>query len=183
MSVATVRVAPRPREFVAVRGTWGEPWQRMLELDPAFVRAYLDFSAVPWRREPGALSPKVRELLSIAVDAAATHLYTPGVRQHVQGALDAGATPHEIMEVLELTSTLGIHAANIGVPLLVEVLTEEGLRDGPAPLDERQERLKAEVTATWPNRSPGCSPRWGARSSSRRATSRRARSSRTGSGT
>ena len=135
-------------EFVRVRGTWGEPWERMLELDPAFVRAYLDFSAVPWRREPGALTPRVRELLSIAVDAAATHLYTPGVRQHVAAALDAGATPQEIMEVLELTSTLGIHAANIGVPLLVEVLVEEGLRDGPAPLDERQERLKAEFTAT-----------------------------------
>jgi alkylhydroperoxidase/carboxymuconolactone decarboxylase family protein YurZ len=135
-------------EFVRVRGTWGEPWQRMLELDPAFVRAYLDLSAVPLRRTPGALSPKVRELLFVAVDAAATHLYTPGVRQHVAAALDAGATPAEVMEVLELTSTLGIHAANIGIPILVEVLEEQGLRDGPAPLDERQERLKAEFTET-----------------------------------
>lgn len=131
-------------EFVRVRGTWGEPWQRMLELDPAFVRAYLNFSAVPWRREPGALEPRVREFCYIAADAAATHLYTPGVRQHVAAALDHGATPQEIMEVLELTSTLGIHASNIGVPLLIEVLEEEGLRDGPAQLDERQERLKAE---------------------------------------
>ncbi len=131
-------------EFVRVRGTWGEPWQCMLELDPAFVRAYLNFSAVPWRREPGALEPKVREFCYIAVDAAATHLYTPGVRQHVAAALDHGATSQEIMEVLELTSTLGIHASNIGVPLLIEVLEEEGLRDGPAQLDERQERLKAE---------------------------------------
>jgi alkylhydroperoxidase/carboxymuconolactone decarboxylase family protein YurZ len=135
-------------DFVRVRGTWGEPWQRMLELDPAFVRAYLDLSAVPLRRTPGVLEPKVRELLFIAVDAAATHLYTPGVRQHVQAALDAGATPAEVMEVLELTSTLGIHAANIGIPILAEVLEEQGLRDGPAPLDERQERLKAEFTAT-----------------------------------
>ena len=135
-------------EFLRVRGTWGDPWERMLELDPAFVRAYLDFSAVPWRREPGALPAKVRELLSIAVDAAATHLYVPGIRQHIAAALDAGATPQEVMEVLELTSTLGIHAANIGVPLLVEVLVEEGLRDGPAPLDARQEQLKAEFTET-----------------------------------
>lgn len=133
-------------EFIRVRGTWGEPWQHMLELDPAFVRAYLNFSAVPWRRQPGALDPKVREFIYIAVDAAATHLYTPGVRQHVAAALDHGATPQEIMEVLELTSTLGIHAANIGVPLLIEVLEEEGLRDGPAPLNERQQRLKAEFT-------------------------------------
>jgi alkylhydroperoxidase/carboxymuconolactone decarboxylase family protein YurZ len=133
-------------EFVRAGGTWGEPWERMLELDPAFVRAYADLAAVPVRHR--ALEPKVRELLHVAVDAAATHLHAPGVRQHVAAALEAGATPAEVMEVLELTSTLGIHAANIGVPLLVEVLTEEGLRDGPAPLDERQERLKAEFTAT-----------------------------------
>lgn len=133
-------------EFVRVRGTWGEPWQHMLELDPAFVRAYLDFSAVPWRREHGALEPKIRELVYVAVDAAATHLYVPGIRQHIEAALAHGATAAEVMEVLELTSTLGIHACNIGVPLLVEVLEEEGVREGPAPLDERQERLKAEFT-------------------------------------
>ena len=52
------------------------------------------------------------------------------------------------MEVLELTSTLGIHATNIGVPLLMEVLTEEGKRDGPAPLSARQQQLKAEFAAS-----------------------------------
>lgn len=133
-------------EFVAVRGTWGEPWQRMLELDPAFVRAYLHFSAVPWTGE-SHLEPKIKEFVYIAADAAATHLYEPGIRQHVAAAFDHGATVGEIMEVIELTSTLGIHASNIGVPLLLEVLEEEGLRDGPAPLDERRERLKAEFTA------------------------------------
>ena len=132
-------------EFVAVRGTWGEPWQRILELDPAFLQAYQRFSAVPWTAA-SHLEPKVKELVYIAADAAATHLYEPGIRQHVAAALEHGATPAEIMEVLELTSTLGIHACNIGVPLLVEVLEEEGLRTGPAPLDERRERLKAEFT-------------------------------------
>jgi alkylhydroperoxidase/carboxymuconolactone decarboxylase family protein YurZ len=133
-------------EFVKVRGTWGEPWQRMLEIDPEFVRAYLHFSAVPWTGE-SHLEPKVKEFVYIAADAAATHLYEPGIRQHVAAAFEHGATREEIMEVIELTSTLGIHASNIGVPLLLEVLQEEGLRDGPAPLDERRERLKAEFTA------------------------------------
>jgi alkylhydroperoxidase/carboxymuconolactone decarboxylase family protein YurZ len=133
-------------EFVKVRGTWGEPWQRMLEIDPEFVRAYLHFSAVPWTGE-SHLEPKVKEFVYIAADAAATHLYEPGIRQHVAAAFEHGATCEEIMEVIELTSTLGIHASNIGVPLLLEVLQEEGLRDGPAPLDERRERLKAEFTA------------------------------------
>jgi alkylhydroperoxidase/carboxymuconolactone decarboxylase family protein YurZ len=132
-------------EFIDVRGTWGEPWQRMLELDPDFVRAYLRFSAVPWRKHH--LEPKVKEFIYIAADSAATHMYEPGVRQHIRAALDLGATGQEIMEVLELTSTLGIHACNIGVPVLIEVLEEEGLRDGPTPFDAEQERMKAEFTA------------------------------------
>jgi alkylhydroperoxidase/carboxymuconolactone decarboxylase family protein YurZ len=132
-------------EFIKVRGTWGDAWQRMLELDPPFVRAYLNFSSVPWTKA-SYLEPKVKEFVYIAADAAATHLYEPGIRQHITAALDHGATPAEVMEVLELTSTLGIHACNIGVPLLLEVLEEEGLRTGPAPLDARQERLKAEFT-------------------------------------
>ncbi len=48
--------------------------------------------------------------------------------------------------MLELTSTLGIHACNIGVPLLLEVLEEAGVRKGPKPLDAHQEELKAEFT-------------------------------------
>lgn len=131
-------------EFIRVRGTWGEPWERMLELDPSFLRAYLDFSAVPWRK--GHLKPKVKEFCYIAVDAAATHLYQPGIRQHVRAALDAGASGPEIMEVLELTSTLGIHACNVGVPLLLEVLEEEGLRTGPQPSDDHRRRLREEFT-------------------------------------
>jgi alkylhydroperoxidase/carboxymuconolactone decarboxylase family protein YurZ len=109
------------------------------------MRACLDLSAVPWKHDH--LSPKFKHLVCIAVDAAATHLHVPGVRRHIRLALDHGATQDEIMEVIELTSTLGIHAMNIGVPLLVEVLEERG-RSGPAPLDDFQEGLKAEFAAT-----------------------------------
>jgi alkylhydroperoxidase/carboxymuconolactone decarboxylase family protein YurZ len=133
-------------EFIKVRGTWGSEWETILQLDPDFMRAYLEFSAVPWRKN--CLDDKTKELMYIAVDAAATHLYIPGIRQHIRAALKAGATQQEIMEVLELTSTLGIHAMNIGVPILVEVLVEKGLRTGPAQLTEYQEALKADFTKT-----------------------------------
>jgi alkylhydroperoxidase/carboxymuconolactone decarboxylase family protein YurZ len=133
-------------EFIQGRGTWSTAWEQILELDAEFLRAYLDWSAVPLRKRQ--LEPKVREFIYIAADAAATHLYEPGIRQHVRAALELGATAAEVMEVLELTSTLGIHACNIGIPVLIEVLTEEGLRDGPAPLSPRQEQLKAEFTAS-----------------------------------
>ena len=133
-------------EFIRVRGSWGPAWESILRLDPEFLHAYLGFSAVSARKDQ--LSPVVREFIYIAADSAATHMFTAGTRAHIRLALELGATANEVMEVLELTSTLGIHAANIGVPLLLEVLEEEGLRDGPTPLNEKQESLKAEFTAT-----------------------------------
>lgn len=131
-------------EFVEARGGWDESLERLLELDPGFFEAYLRLATVPWRT--GQLEPKVKELVCIAVDAAATHLYAPGVREHVRRALEHGATREEIVEVLQLTSTLGIHSCTIGVPILLEVLVESGEAAVP-PLSERQERLKADFEA------------------------------------
>ncbi|MCP9969403.1 carboxymuconolactone decarboxylase family protein [Actinomadura madurae] len=145
MTVLTPDQEEIKAEFIRVRGTWGPPWESMLRHDPGFLKAYLNFSAVPWRKNH--LDAKTKEFVYIAVDAAATHLYEPGILQHIRAALEQGATGAEIMEVLELTSTLGIHACNIGVPLLLEVLEEEGLRTEPAPLDAERERLKAEFVA------------------------------------
>jgi alkylhydroperoxidase/carboxymuconolactone decarboxylase family protein YurZ len=130
--------------FVEQRGTWSPLWESVARLDPEFLDAYREMSMVPWRKN--RLDAKTKELIYIAVDANATHMYLPGVRQHIKAAFAAGATPQEIMEVLELSSTLGIHAMNIGVPLLVEVLEEQGLRTGPAPLDDEQQALKDEFT-------------------------------------
>jgi alkylhydroperoxidase/carboxymuconolactone decarboxylase family protein YurZ len=140
----TARQEEIKQEFIRVRGTWSDTWEGVLRLDPEFLKAYLDFSAVPWRKNH--LDDKVKEFIYIAIDANATHMYLPGVRQHIKAALQLGATPQEIMEVLELSATLGIHAMNIGVPILVEVLEEKGLRTGSAPLTEYQEQIKAEFT-------------------------------------
>ena len=133
-------------EFIRVRATWGDTWEAILRLDPEFLRTYLEFAAVPWRKNH--LDDKIKEFICIAVDANATHMYLPGARQHIKAALEVGATPQEIMEVLELSATLGIHAMNIGVPILVEVLTEKGLRTGPAELTAYQEEIKADFTKT-----------------------------------
>lgn len=131
-------------EFIEARGNWSEPWETVLAIDPEFVAAYLHMYMVPWNKNH--LSPKFKELCYLSVSAAATHLYVPGIHAHVKAALDLGATPHEIVEVLELAATLGIHAMNIGVPLLVEVLEERG-RTAPTPLGDEQLRLKAEFTS------------------------------------
>jgi alkylhydroperoxidase/carboxymuconolactone decarboxylase family protein YurZ len=130
--------------FIEARGFWTPLWEGVLELDPDFFEAYIGFSSVPWRN--GTLEPKVKELVYIAMDAAATHLFVPGIRQHIRNALEHGATREEIMEVLELTSTLGIHACNIGVPILVEELDAAG-QPLERELSARQRELQADFTA------------------------------------
>ncbi|MCL6443185.1 MAG: carboxymuconolactone decarboxylase family protein [Alicyclobacillus sp.] len=130
-------------EFIETFGYWHDNWNSLLIGDPEFFKAYLHFGGVPWKQ--GHLHPKDKELIHIAVDGAATHLFVPGLRQHVQNAIKLGATKEEIMEVLELTSTLGIHAANIGVPILVEELAAAGIEIN-RELNERQKELKEDFT-------------------------------------
>ncbi len=111
-------------DFIDRRGYWNEFWDGLLTLDPDFFQAYLGFSGVPW--EKGTLEPKIKELVYVAIDASTTHLYEPGLRQHVRNALRYGATKEEIMEVYELVSVLGIHACTLGVPVLLEELETAG---------------------------------------------------------
>lgn len=49
-------------------------------------------------------------------------MYAPGARRHIRGALAAGASVSEIMEVLKLCVAHGIAASNLGVPILAEEL-------------------------------------------------------------
>ncbi|KAK4185881.1 AhpD-like protein [Podospora australis] len=121
-------------------------WSSLLSVSPDLFHASVSLASVP--RLKKHLPPKVQALIGLAVDSAATHLYEPGIRQHVAVAIKEGATAAEIVEVIELSSTLGIHACNIGVPLLVEVLKEEGLHkeDIIKEFDEMQEQLKKEFT-------------------------------------
>ena len=136
----------RLREMWAeAHGAWSDGYDDLLALNPGFFERLLDLSAHPWRR--GVLEPKIKELVLLAVDAATTHLYAPGVGEHVQRALELGATPAEVMEVLELTSTMGIHACNVGVPILLEELEAAGQSLGSEPLTARQEEIKAEFVA------------------------------------
>ncbi len=125
--------------FIDRRGYWNAFWDGLLRLDPDFFEAYVQFSGVPWSK--GTLEPKVKELIYIAVDAATTHLYEPGLRQHIRNALGYGATREEIMEVYELVSVLGIHACTLGVPVLLEELEAAGQEGAPA-LTSAQMELK-----------------------------------------
>ncbi|TDN63313.1 carboxymuconolactone decarboxylase family protein [Paraburkholderia sp. BL10I2N1] len=136
----TVRQQAIKDEFIRVRNTWAPQWKSILRMDCEFLNAYLKLSAVPLTHN--YLENKVKEFIYIAVNASSTHLFAPGIQIHIKAAIEFGATRDELMEVLELTSTVGIHASNVGVPILLEVLEEEGLTNGATLLDDRQEALK-----------------------------------------
>lgn len=102
------------------KGDWNPLWDTFCELDPDFLEAYLAFRSVPQRNGP--LPQKIKELILIAINAATTHLYGPGVRRHIQNALRAGATKEEILEAIQLTTVMGIHSCNLAIPILLEEL-------------------------------------------------------------
>jgi len=114
------------KQFDASHGAaaFDEAWARMLKNAPDMFAASLRLTTVP--KQKAHLSPKTQSLVSIAVSAASTYLYLPALHRHTKAALANGATKVEVVEVLSLTSTLGIHACTVGVPILFEVLEEQG---------------------------------------------------------
>ncbi len=100
------------------RGDFNPLWEQIRDLDPQFMEAYLRFRDVPHRNGP--LPAKFKELILVAINAATTHLYAPGVRRHMANAFKAGATREEILETIQLTTIMGIHSANLAVPILAE---------------------------------------------------------------
>jgi alkylhydroperoxidase/carboxymuconolactone decarboxylase family protein YurZ len=131
----------------AVHEQHGDRWWP--DLDPVLeddelAEAYVRFAQVAAAK--GALSPKVRELVLLAVNASTTTLHEPSINRHIREALHHGASREEIVEVFEVVSVLGIHSAHTGLPILLDILTEEGLIEAGA-LDERRAAIKENYVA------------------------------------
>jgi alkylhydroperoxidase/carboxymuconolactone decarboxylase family protein YurZ len=123
---AGVKPAPKPAaatpacDKMRAAGQWNTAWDPFFELDPVWTDEFMAVAIGIYGS--GVFTPKEVELLSIAFDAAYTHMYAPGTRRHIKGALKAGATMEEIMEVLKLCVVQGAQACNLGVPILAEEL-------------------------------------------------------------
>ena len=126
------------------KDSWDESWARLLRHSPEMFTASVNLTKVPKKR--GALSPKIQALVQLSVAAAATHLHLPNIHRYTAAALREGASKEEIVETLCLTATLGIHACNIGVPILFEVLKENGqeMPRGMEGMSYEQGRMKEE---------------------------------------
>jgi alkylhydroperoxidase/carboxymuconolactone decarboxylase family protein YurZ len=75
-------------------GQWNAAWDSFIALDPVWTDAFVTAGAGIYGS--GVMPVKELELLSIAFDASFTHMYAPGTRRHIKGALQAGATIEEI---------------------------------------------------------------------------------------
>ena len=101
-------------------GNWNPDWEPFAMLDPAWTEKVIAMAIAP--SVGGALDAKTRALIGIALDVSCTHLYAPGVRRHIQRALEAGATKEEITAVLQLATLQGLHSMCLGGPILLEEL-------------------------------------------------------------
>jgi alkylhydroperoxidase/carboxymuconolactone decarboxylase family protein YurZ len=105
-------------------GQWNVAWDPFFALDPVWTDQFMATCAGIYGS--GIFTPKEVELLSIAFDASYTHMYAPGTRRHIKGALAPGATIEEIMEILKLCVVQGVQACNLGIPILAEELERSG---------------------------------------------------------
>ncbi len=96
------------------------PMEAVLRMDPEFcletLRRYVELS------HNGALSNRMRELIIVAYDSSCTHMLAYGAANHIRRALDAGATPQDIVETLILTASIAQQSLAVGVPILIEAL-------------------------------------------------------------
>ena len=101
-------------------GGWNAAWDSFAEIDPGWTDEFIATGSAIYATK--AMSAKDIELVSIALDASYTHMYSPGVRRHIQLALKLGASVEEIMEALKLCVVQGVQSLNLGVPILQEEL-------------------------------------------------------------
>lgn len=106
-------------------GNWNKAWDEAAMLDAGWMEDFLKMGTSAWQKN--VLDPKTLEFIAIAVDASCTHMYAPGTRRHIAKALDLGATPEEILSVLQAVAVLGIHSIALGTPMLVEEMIKRGM--------------------------------------------------------
>jgi alkylhydroperoxidase/carboxymuconolactone decarboxylase family protein YurZ len=125
-------------------GPWGHALEQLRLGDAAWADVCERMSTNPWRS--GVLPRKTVELISLAINAAATNLNADGTRRHIHSALAAGASRDEILTIVKMASVLSIHSCSLGAPILLEEARAAGAqpapREGPAPPTPACDRMR-----------------------------------------
>lgn len=80
-----------------------------------------------------ALSPRMKELVLVALHATVTSLHSDGVRRHVGRALAAGASEQDVLDVLLTIVGIANHALYFAVPVLMRELEAAGHAEAELP--------------------------------------------------
>lgn len=114
-----------------------------------------DAAAEFWRapRDNPHMTPRMRELILLAIHAAATSLNSHAISRQVRRAIVAGATQGDIVDALVTISTLANHALYTSVPILEEEWKAAGQAVDQASellpdFDEMRQRF-VEVRGFW----------------------------------
>jgi alkylhydroperoxidase/carboxymuconolactone decarboxylase family protein YurZ len=104
--------------YVAQFGDWPEFCELWLRADPGYFAAMLDLLVVG--RQAGGLDERSGCLITLALNGCFTALNSAALRLQIRRALRLGIDRREILQVLQMTAHLGVHACAIGVPLLMD---------------------------------------------------------------
>lgn len=126
------------------RGPEGGPvWDALRDVRPDYARVAEEFARVT-RGE--VLDARTRAFVRMALNGAVTHLREDHLREAMNDARDAGASAEEILEVLMVTCTIGVHGMNADV--LAQVLAERGEPVDTVALSPAQERIREDYRRT-----------------------------------
>lgn len=151
MTELDARLQKLKADITREREYWHPFHEGLLRLDPAFLEAYFEMNQAPVTAS--RLPRKVVELMYVAADGSINHLYEKGLRRHIESALAHGATPHEVLEVIEMTCSLAGHTHAMAMPILLDEAHRLGRTRPHADLTPEQQALKQEFVdglGYWP---------------------------------
>jgi len=118
---------------VRLTGTGTTWWDQLNALSPATLeRVSRQIAAA---RPTGALSPKIREFIYVGVDALVTHLYAQGLAVHAETAVKLGATPEELIEVLQIAASVCVPRWSAAAMAVYDELDSAGVAPAPQQPD------------------------------------------------
>lgn len=77
--------------------------------------------------QSGALTAKVASLVCLAAESVIPEARPDRMRTVIVAAREAGASADEVLNVLEISCSLGLHSVSVGLPILLEEMDRAGL--------------------------------------------------------
>ena len=105
--------------WIARLGDWPHHADVLLRLDPGYFALVLELSG--YADPADRLAEKDRVLIRLALDACFTGLNQAALREGIKRAIALGVEWQAILQVLQLTAHLGVHACALGASALTTI--------------------------------------------------------------